>query len=113
MKTYRWTTNKGANVEITVSQEHTEIINADGDKIETTKREMRLENLKINGTEYEGILTGKMVEFKMGNRNAGAYIPEDIYQKIMQPTLERWEAESKADAEYQKHHAAVEKMMSY
>lgn len=113
MEKYNWTTAKGAKVEMAISQEHTEIIDADGEKIETIKKGLRLETLRVNGIEYTGKLSGKMIEFTLGGKNAAAYIPENIYQKIMQPTFKRLEAERQADAEYQKNHDAIVKMMSY
>jgi len=113
MEKYDWKTPKGAKIEIEVSQEHTEVVDADGDKVEVVKQELKLESLKVNDKEYEGKISGRKVVFKMKGRKAAANIPEEIYNIVMQPTLDRWEAERKTSADYEKSHNSVTKAMNY
>ena len=113
MEKYDWKTAKGARVEIEVSQEHTEIVDADGDKVEVTKKGVRLEGLKMNGKEYTGRISGRKVIFEIKGRQAAAIIPDEIYQAIMAQTFARWDAESEASADYDKSHNAITRAMSY
>lgn len=116
MKTYEWTTAKGAKVEILISQEHTETMFCDGDTTERIVKGMRLEKFVVNGTEFDGDIGyhkgDHIVSFKLNGQAAATIIPTDIYDDIMAPTGEREEAARKADKEYQDHYNRVTRAMT-
>jgi len=114
MTTYKWTTEKGANVEVTIS-EVKEVINADGHKIETNKIYKQIDKFVVNGTEYKasfGWAKGKTaIEFKIGSQEAAAIIPENIYKEMFAKEIAAQAASIKAEKEYQKHYNRVRKAM--
>lgn len=93
MKVYEWTTASGAKVEMTVSQTQITENELDGVKYEKTTNEMKIEKFMANGTEYKtvayGIGNDKTVYFKMGTKKAGCLVPDEIYEEIIAPTMER------------------------
>lgn len=101
MKTYEWTTAKGAKVEIVVAQQYKE----QTDEMEITKVGMRIEKFTVNGTEYFGRISYRggahYIMFKTNGQQAGVEIPEEIYEDMMKETRER---EAKARAEMEKYY---------
>jgi len=117
MANYTWTTDKGAKIEITVSQQHTETVYCDGDPVPVIKHELRLELLTVNGVRYTGsfaaVKGAHYIQLKLAGKLALVPIPEDIYTEIQAPTMARLAAQIEDDRDYQKHHDAVKKAMSY
>ena len=118
MKTYKWTTAKGAKVELKISQQHTEIAYCDGDNVEITKNEMQIESFTVNGVKHNScrLITYKgtrCIQFSIKGQNALTPVADSIYTEIMAPTKERLSAEMQAEETYQKHYNAVKKAMSY
>lgn len=116
MKTYEWTTAKGARVEAVISQEHTETMFCDGDTTERTVKAMRLEKFFVNGVEYDGDIRyhkgDHVISFDLNGIAAATIIPEDIYNDMMAPTREREEAARKIDKEYQDSYNKVTRAMT-
>lgn len=104
METYAWTTERGAKVEILVSQEHTDKMFCDGDVTERTVKALRLEKLIVNGKEFDGAIQyhkgNHIVSFKFNGQPAAAIIPAEIYDDMMAPTRAREAAAEMADKEY-------------
>jgi uncharacterized protein YdeI (YjbR/CyaY-like superfamily) len=113
MAVYKWTTPKGAAIELdySVSTEHyTEIIDADGPKVEVAKtRRVCTINATVNGTTYPAKLgttkqDGKWVDavkFALNDRQAAIVIPDHIRQAMATPNpaeaaLDKFEAEQEA-----------------
>lgn len=116
MKTYTWTTEKGAKVEIEVKKKKIEKDCGYGvkkdDGILTT-----IESMKVNGKDIgrAGFNSNSFVEFHIGSQRALAPVPEEIQEQIFgeerRATEARWEAESKAEQEYLEHYNKVRRAM--
>jgi hypothetical protein len=104
MAVYKWTTPKGAAIELdySVSTEHyTEIIDADGPKVEVAKtRRVCTINATVNGTTYPAKWVDA-VKFALNDRQAAIVIPDHIRQAMATPNpaeaaLDKFEAEQEA-----------------
>jgi hypothetical protein len=115
MAVYKWTTQKGATIELdyTVSTEHyTELVDADGDKLEVSKtRRVYVTSVTVNGTTYPAqIGTTKQdnkwveaVKFTLNGQSAAVIIPDHIRKAMFTPSqteaaLDKFEAEQEAFA---------------
>ena len=101
MKTYNWSTAKGA-VEITVSQSHKE---NEGQLEERTVTKMRIETFTMNGVSHihprVNYINGKnVIMFKLNGQQAGVVIPADIDADMDKETNERRELAAKGHEEW-------------
>lgn len=109
MTTYRWTTNKGAAVKMTVANV-TEQLENDGIQY-NSKPEIKITSLTINGTSYNASFghcanLGKAM-FKVGTQQAAVEIPEEIYNSIYAAQKAAITQAIKTENEYQQHVASV------
>lgn len=116
MKTYTWTTEKGAKVEIEVKKTKIEKdcgygVKKDGGILTT------IESMKVNGKDIgqAGFNGDSFIEFHIGNQRALAPVPEEIQEQIFgeerRAAEARREAEAKAEREYQEHYNKVRRAM--
>jgi len=94
MKTYTWTTPKGAKVELTVSQSRMEKLNSDGCDYGFEKEEIcpMAEKFTVNGKEINidnSYGMDKVILFKMNGRKCECAIPQEIRTDIQKQTNER------------------------
>ena len=118
MKTYNWTTAKGARIELTIGERtYTESI-ADG-AIEREGRIKEAAEIRVDGGRVDSprlALNGEKLYFTIGGRNAETEIPEEIRGQIWREERARADArlgaELKAEEEYQKHAEIMRKAMA-
>ena len=117
MKTYNWTTAKGAKVELTIEERtYTETL-ADGGYEREGKIKEAAE-IKVNGNKVDNprlALNGETVYFEIGGRNAETEIPKEIREQIWkeerQAARARDAAEATAEKRYQDGKEAIERAM--
>lgn len=97
MKTYKWTTENGAKVEITVENKE-------------------VKGMKVNGhTVVRAGFNGKgsdMIQFEMGGRRAGTYIPEEIAEIIWSEERAKSEKTNEELKKYYETRDKIEKAMN-
>jgi hypothetical protein len=113
MAVYKWTTPKGAAIELdyTASTEHyTETVDADGFKVEVPRtRRVYTTTVAVNGTTYPAKIgsvkqDGRYVDavrFQLGDREAAVVIPENVCKQLFAPSqaekaMDKFEAEQEA-----------------
>jgi hypothetical protein len=84
---HNWTTEKGANIEMTITIEQVNFekeINADGNIITVIKQKITntINEFKLNGTSFEANYNYSTIEFEVNGRKAKVYIPEEIKTQI-------------------------------
>ena len=99
MKTYAWSTAKGADVELTVSAD------------------AKIEKLIINGTEHNSMFTTHKgvhyLQLTLNSKQALVPVPENMYSEIMAVKDEMFAKSVKAEQRYQRHYDSVKEAMSY
>ena len=116
MKTYNWTTAKGAKVELTIEERtYTETL-ADG-AIEEERTYKAVEEMTVNGMAIEGAAFkgDRAIEFNLRGNRQVALIPEDVQEQVwgeerkaMRARLEKEEA---AEKKYQEGKAKIERAL--
>ena len=117
MKTYNWTTAKGAKVELTIEERtYTETI-ADG-AVERNYTKKVAAEVRVNGNKVDNArlaYNGEKVYFDINGRNAETEIPRETQEKIWEEerakVRARDAAETKAEEDYQKHTERMRKAM--
>jgi hypothetical protein len=114
-KTYNWTTEKGAKINLVIEETETQKIWADGDEVEVKKFGRRIVGFAVNGAKYEGSFGSakgqNAIDFLFNGQRAAVIIPSNIYAEIFARDIELAERTRKADAEYTEHHNKVLKAM--
>ena len=99
MRTYNWSTSKGANIELSVATD------------------AKIEKLTINGLEHRSMFTthkgSRYLQVTVNGKQALVPVPEDLYTEIMAPAKEMFAKTVAAEESYQKHYDSVKKAMSY
>lgn len=116
-KTYNWTTEKGAKVELTIAEGVVKVDNyADGWNVETAQIKREVVKFTVNGTAYAGELGfvggDRAVMFKVGGRQAAVIIPENIREQIYAREIANAERAMDLASDYENHYNTVQKMMA-
>lgn len=80
-------TARGANIELTTEHITSEIINADGHKVEVKADRIVIKEVKVNGESHMGVLIDykgqKVIRFGYnGNNPLLIAIPADVYEAV-------------------------------
>jgi hypothetical protein len=115
---FNWTTQKGANIEIEITVEKVSInkeINADGDKVIVSKKEWQttLNNLKVNGKEFNGNYNHSTITFDLNGREATIIIPENIKNEIFAPQAAELKAQIEENQKFEAGRKAIYDAMNY
>ena len=113
-----WTTQKGAKIEVNVTSLKVAVekeINADGDKVIVIKNEWQytLNSLIVNGKSFDGQYNSETISFNMSGKIATIIVPIDTRLQINAEEMAEFSTEMKLNEEYENHHNAVKKAMSY
>lgn len=79
-KTYNWTTEKGAKVELEIAITPA-IIDADWG-VKASKGTMDVAKFTVNGKQYNAELMGNQITFWAGKQKAAANLPTEIAESI-------------------------------
>ena len=119
----KWTTPKGAEIRLVTEHITSKVVDLDGDKFTTEDDRIEIKSFEVNGKQYiwnslSNYKGDKVIKSEeKGAIAAIVIIPEDIYQAVWGEYDVRqdakFEAASKADAEYRKNYNAVKNAMSY
>ncbi len=117
MKSYNWTTARGAKVEMTV--EVKTITEALSDMMERERKIKNVAEVRVNGNIVDNprfSANGEDILFSIGGRNAETEIPKETRELVWEEEREavraRDAAEARAEESYRDHHNKIRRAMA-